>query len=138
MNPNTTVGKVLARVARRAVGIGLLLYLVDMNSTHVRDYVSSLVRSWRESETLQEMSAIANALDAEHISLRRYPAPDELADFIRQWIPATKGRDPSVDQWGMAFQREPETVGYVLRSCGPDGTCGTEDDIERRGGGTLE
>jgi hypothetical protein len=69
--------------------------------------------------------------------MRRYPEPDALGDFIRQWMPATKGRDPAADQWGVPFRLELQPVGYILRSCGPDATCGTEDDIERRGGKDL-
>ena len=137
MKTEGTSRVVLAKITRRVLGVGLLLYLVDMNSTHVRDYVAALVHSWRDSETMNEMSAIGAALDAEHISMRHYPEPEALADFIRQWLPATKGHDPAVDQWGGAFRLEVQTVGYILRSCGPDALCGTDDDIERRGGGAL-
>jgi hypothetical protein len=138
MNEASTLRAVLAKITRRVVGLGILLYLVDLNSTHVRDFVSALVRSWRDYQTLHEMSAIASALDAEHVSLHRYPDPDELAGFIQHWIPDTRGRDPSVDQWGVPFQLELKTVGYALRSCGPDRMCGTEDDIERPSANALE
>ncbi len=138
MDSNSTFRQVVARVTRRVVGVGLLLYLVDMNSAQVHDYVRALVRSWQDSETRHEMSAIGSALDAEHISMKRYPASDELGDFIRRWMPATKGRDPAFDQWGVAFQLEPLRNGYILRSCGPDGTCSTEDDIVRRSSDALE
>jgi hypothetical protein len=139
----STLREVLAKITRRLVGLGILLYLVDLNSTHVRDFVSGLVRAWRDQQTLTEMSAIAAALDAEHVSLHRYPDSSELAGFIRQWIPDTRGRDPSVDHWGVPFRLELEeedsaSVGYVLRSCGPDRICGTEDDITRRGSSRLE
>jgi len=138
MDSNTTFRQVVARVTRRVVGVGLFLYLVDMNSNKVHDFVRALVRSWRDSETRQEMSAIGGAIDAEHISMKRYPAPDDLADFIHHWLPSTKGRDPAFDQWGVAFQLEPLANGYILRSCGPDGTCSTEDDIVRRSSDALD
>lgn len=134
MNWEGTPRVVLARLVRRVLGIGLLLYLVDLNSTHVRDFVVALVRSWRDAETQHEMSAISAALDAEYASLHRYPRPDELPEFIQRWLPPNKGRDPSLDQWGGAFQLELEAGGYVLRSCGPDLTCGNEDDLEHRSG----
>jgi hypothetical protein len=134
----TAFREAIAKITRRVMGVALVLYLVDLNSTHVRDYVSALVHSWQDSETLHEMSAISGALDAEHISMHRYPSPDELPDFIRQWMPATKGRDPSVDQWGVAYQLEPLAVGYILRSCGPDATCSTKDDIERRSANAVD
>jgi hypothetical protein len=138
MDTNTTFRQVVARVTRRVVGVGLLLYLVDLNSTQVHDFVRALVTSWRDSETRHEMSAIGSALDAEHISMKHYPAPDELADFIRRWLPATKGRDPAFDQWGEAFQIEVLRNGYLLRSCGPDAICATEDDIVRRSSDALD
>jgi hypothetical protein len=133
MSAEETPRVVLARLVRRVLGIGLLLYLVDLNSTHVRDFVVALVRSWRDAETQHEMSAIGAALEAEYATMRRYPRPDDLPEFIRQWLPATKGRDPSLDRWGSPFRLELEGASYVLRSCGPDLTCGNEDDLERRG-----
>lgn len=118
---------------RKLVGAFIVLALVDLNSSHVRDVVRGLVSSWQASQTLQKMGAIAAVLDAEYASYARYPAPDDFHAFIREWIPGQES-DPARDYWGSLILLTVDGVYYDLVSCGRDTVCGTEDDIRRRGG----
>ena len=124
---------VWTRTARKLVGAFIVLALVDLNSSHVRDVVRGLVASWQEAETQAKMGAIAAALDAEFASLSRYPDPAEFQAFVRAWIPG-QGTDPAADYWGTPIVLAVDGMGYELLSCGRDGTCGTGDDLRRRGG----
>jgi hypothetical protein len=118
---------------RKLVGAFIVLALVDLNSSHVRDVVRGLVGSWQASQTLMKMGAIAAVLDAEYASYARYPAPDQFHGFVREWIPG-QDSDPARDYWGSPIVLTVDGVYYELVSCGRDTVCGSEDDIRRRGG----
>jgi hypothetical protein len=122
-----------ARTARKLVGALIVLALVDLNSTHVRDVVRGLVASWQEAQTLNQMGSIAGALDAEYASYARYPDPEAFPEFVRQWVEVIEG-DPARDRWGTLITLQVDGYGYELLSCGRDTVCGTGDDIRRRGG----
>jgi hypothetical protein len=119
--------------ARKLVGAFIVLALVDLNSSHVRDVVRGLVTSWQASQTEMKMGAIAAALDAEYASYARFPSADQFHEFVRTWIPGQEG-DPARDYWGSLITLTPEGVSYELHSCGKDTVCGSQDDIRRRGG----
>lgn len=118
---------------RKLIGAFIVLALVDLNSSHVRDVVRGLVDSWQASQTLMKMGAIAAVLDAEYASHARYPAPHEFQAMVREWIPG-QASDPARDYWGSPIVLTIDGVYYELVSCGRDGVCGSEDDIRRRGG----
>jgi hypothetical protein len=118
---------------RKLVGAFIVLALVDLNSSHVRDVVRGLVGSWQASQTQMKMGAIAAVLDAEYASFARYPPPDQFHALVREWI-QSPGTDPARDYWGSPILLTVEGVYYELVSCGRDTVCGTEDDIRRRGG----
>ena len=119
--------------ARKLVGGFVFLALVDLNSSHVRDFVRALVASWRVSQTQMKMGAVAAALDAEYASHARYPPPGEFQAYVRQWVVST-GEDPAADDWGTPLLYHVEGAGYELLSCGPDRACQTTDDVRYRGG----
>lgn len=121
------------RTTRKLVGAVIVLALVDLNSSHVRDVVRGLVASWQEAETQAKMGAITAALDAEFASFSRYPDPDGFREFVRHWIPG-QDTDPASDYWGTPIVLTVDGMGYELVSCGRDTTCGTADDLLRRGG----
>jgi hypothetical protein len=118
---------------RKLIGAFIVLALVDLNASHVRDVVRGLVRSWQDSQTLMKMGAVAAVLDAEYASYARYPKPEEFHGMVREWIPA-QDRDPVRDHWGSLMLLKVDGAYYELVSCGQDTVCGTADDIRRRGG----
>jgi hypothetical protein len=121
------------RTARKLVGAFIVLALVDLNSSHVRDFVRALVRSWQEAQTQTRMGSLAAALDAEFASYSRYPDPEAFHEFARTWVDSTDG-DPARDHWGTLITLSVDGVAYELVSCGRDTLCGTTDDLRRRGG----
>lgn len=122
-----------SRTTHKLIGAFILLALVDLNSSHVRDVVRGLVGSWQAAQTQMKMGAIAAVLDAEYASYARYPEPHAFHALVREWIPG-QDSDPARDYWGSPILLEVEGVYYELVSCGRDTVCGTEDDIRRRGG----
>lgn len=125
--------RVWSSTTRKLVGAFILIALVDLNSSHVRDVVRGLVGSWQDSQTLMKMGAIAAVLDAEYASYARYPDPHVFHALVRDWIPG-QDTDPALDYWGSPILLKVDGVYYELVSCGRDTLCGTADDIRRRGG----
>jgi len=77
----------------------------------------------RVSAALANIKSIALALDLYELDEGRYP--DNLAALVPKYLKKLR-KDP----WDMDYHYEKKTDGYILRSCGPDKTCGNEDDIE--------
>ena len=122
-----------ASTSRKLIGAFIVLALVDLNSSHVRDVVRALVASWQGAQTQMKMGAIAAVLDAEYASFARYPEPHDFHELVREWIPGQE-TDPARDSWGSLITLTVEGVYYELHSCGRDTVCGTDDDIRRHGG----
>jgi hypothetical protein len=125
--------KIWSGTARKLAGAVLLVALVDLNTSHVRNVIRGLVTSWQSSQTRMKMGAISAALDAEYASYARYPPPDQFHHFVRSWVQG-QGEDPASDYWGSPIALSVDGIRYELWSCGRDTECGTEDDIRYRGG----
>lgn len=63
--------------------------------------------------------------------IRRYVAANgALPTSMRDFVPKGEGGiDPERDGWGNRISYRVTGTGYELRSSGPDGTAGTEDDM---------
>ena len=125
--------KLWTSTARKLVGGVIFVALVDLNSTHVRDFVRELVAAWRTVQTQAKMGAIGAALDAEYASYSRYTPVADFEAFVRTWVEG-HGEDPVADSWGAPIALELDGVRYRLRSSGPDGICDTADDVVYAGG----
>lgn len=80
--------------------------------------------------TEMDMRGYVDPLRA-HIDRRGAP-PEDLADWIDDNNPPKgPGQPSSLDRYGNPYQvtRDRERSIYVLRSCGSDGQCFTDDDI---------
>lgn len=69
-----------------------------------------------------DMAAIANAVDMYQVKSGRLPA--RLEDLVPTHITTIR-----LDPWGRAYAYEISGEGYCVRSRGPDGELGTDDDI---------
>jgi len=127
-----------ARFLRKLIPVLLLVFLIDVNARHFRDIVGRINVWWGTARTRMEMGEIAAALDAEYASTAKYPEPEGFRDFVRHWVRPKSPRDPYYDRWHQPFRFRVEGSHYEILSCGPDGACGTADDIRRQGGlGTI-
>ena len=86
------------------------------------------------ARTRLEMGEMAAALDAEYASTNRYPDAEAFRDFVRHWVRPKGPKDPYYDRWHQPYRYRVDGARYELLSCGPDGACGTPDDIRRQGG----
>ena len=80
--------------------------------------------------TRSSISAICTAVDLYEIEVGKYPSSlQDLTVAIDGKPPYIKGGVPS-DSWGNLFTLDnPGTANYAIRSAGPDGQTGSEDDI---------
>ena len=75
--------------------------------------------------TSMDMGSIRSLLAAEFTTEDRWPG--DIAGFCRANV---RGVDhPDQDRWGNPYRLTPEPGNAVLASCGPDQSCGTEDDM---------
>ena len=125
--------KIWSGTTKKLLGAVLLVALVDVNTSHVRNVIRGLVTSWQASQTQMKMGAIAAALDAEYATYARYPEPDQFLHFVRSWVEG-QGEDPASDYWGSPIAFAADGVNYELWSCGRATECGPDYDIRYRGG----
>ena len=123
-----------ARFLKKLIPVLLLVYLIDLNARHFRSMVDELNAWWGAARTRMEMGEMAAALDAEYASTDRYPDAESFRDFVRHWVRPKGPKDPYYDRWHQPYRYHVEGSRYELLSCGPDGACGTADDIRRQGG----
>jgi type II secretion system (T2SS) protein G len=123
-----------ARFLKKLIPALLLVFLIDFNARHFRDMVGRLNAWWGTARTRMEMGEMAGALDAEYASTDRYPAPEAFRDFVRHWVRPNSTHDPYYDRWHHAYRYRVDGARYEILSCGPDGECGTDDDVRRPGG----
>ena len=56
--------------------------------------------------------------------------PEDLAAWLDDRFLPEGGRPASIDPFGLPYRVDRDrSLGWVLRSCGPDGACLTEDDL---------
>lgn len=79
-----------------------------------------------------ELHNIQKALRARQILDGRRLEPKEFPRFIEASFDS-KFKDPTLDFWGNPYQYRLLTVGYEVRSCGPDGLARSVDDLVIRG-----
>jgi hypothetical protein len=122
------------RFLKKLIPLALLIVLIDANARHFRDVVGRLDAWWRSAQTRMQMGEIAAALDAEYASTGHFPEPGRFREFVRRWVRPRDPRDAYYDRWGQPFRFRLEGSVYEIRSCGPDRSCGTPDDVRRQGG----
>lgn len=79
-----------------------------------------------------ELHNIQKALRARQILDGRRLERKEFSRFIQASFDS-KFKDPTLDFWGNPYQYRLLTVGYEIRSCGPDGLARSADDLVIRG-----
>lgn len=91
-------------------------------------------RSYRRIATTQ-ISNMGNMLEQYKLEIGSYPTqlahlheqPSDLADPTK-WVQLLKEPVPA-DPWGRAYEYTVNGDSYELRSLGPDGQSGNEDDV---------
>lgn len=119
----------------RAAVIALLVYLFK-NSTDKGQKAFDRVVNWgRGVMTGANLGTMGKELNREYAFSGNLPR--DFPAWIRETVKHNDGTDPALDQWGqvlvMTIPPGAPPGAYELRSCGPDRTCRTPDDIVHAG-----
>jgi len=118
-----------------------MLIIIGLLATLVVTKVASKIDQARETTTKANLKALAAAVNQFRMDTARFPTEDEgLLALIDQpsdvvtWEPGGYLETTEIprDGWGneFIFELNPESgKQFVIRSCGPDGEQGTEDDL---------
>jgi general secretion pathway protein G len=118
-----------------------MLIIIGLLATLVVTKVASKIDQARETTTKANLKALAAAVNQFRMDTTRFPTEDEgLLALIEQpsdvetWEPGGYLETTEIpkDGWGNDFIYElfPESgKQFAIRSCGPDGEQGTEDDL---------
>jgi len=118
-----------------------MLIIIGLLATLVVTKVATKIDQARITTTKANLKALHNAVNQFKMDTGRFPTEDEgLLALIEQpsdvetWEPGgyLETTEISPDGWGNEFIYElyPESgKQFVIRSCGPDGEEGTEDDL---------
>jgi general secretion pathway protein G len=118
-----------------------MLIIIGLLATLVVTKVASKIDQARETTTKANLKALAAAVNQFRMDTARFPTEDEgLLALIEQpsdvetWEPGGYLETTEIpkDGWGneFIFELYPESgKQFVIRSCGPDGEQGTDDDL---------
>ena len=134
-------GKKHIRYGFTMVELMAMLIIIGLLATLVVTKVASKIDQARFTITKANLKALHVAVNQFYMDTARYPTEDEgLTALIEQpsdienWEPGgyLESTDVQKDGWGYDFIYElyPESgKQFVIRSSGPDGEVGTEDDL---------
>ncbi len=85
--------------------------------------------------TAGDLHSMSVMLDAKYVMERRLPASAEFERWLRKTFKENDIKDLACDQWGNRYIYTVSASGkrYQIRSVGPDGEAGTEDDMSISG-----
>lgn len=118
-----------------------MLIIIGLLATLVVTKVASKIDQARITTTIANLKGLHVAVNQFYMDAKRYPTEDEqLIPLVEQpsdleiWEPGgyLESTDIPKDGWGNDFIYElyPESgKQFVIRSAGPDGEVGTEDDL---------
>ncbi len=118
-----------------------MLIIIGLLATLVVTKVASKIDQARITTTKANLKALHSAVNQFKMDTGRFPSEDKgLIDLIEQptdvdiWEPGgyLETTEINKDGWGneFIFELYPESgKQFVIRSCGPDGEEGTEDDL---------
>lgn len=132
MDSSRKIEKNMRRASAGFTLVELLLVIVILGvlAAMVVPQFAGQGESARISTTRSSISGIATAVSTYEIQVGRFP--DSLDDLTveTETRAALLKKDNLADAWGNAFSYKKTTkFSFEIRSAGPDGQMGTEDDI---------
>jgi hypothetical protein len=117
----------------RVVGLGLVGLLIYKQSDAIVSRIAGMKKMMPKAETLVQMNSFLSPLQA-HLTNQVLEGenprlPEDVSSWLTQNFNLSSGKPAGVDVFGTPYRGD-EVKGWLcLRSCGPDKSCGNEDDI---------
>ncbi|GAB4293073.1 MAG: hypothetical protein Kow0090_07260 [Myxococcota bacterium] len=108
--------------------IAAMFYMGANGSEAITANLGNLTEIVGVIRTQMEVGSISDAIYQEYRYDHKFPRNFEA--FLRKNVESKdENRDVTKDYWGTPFKLEVGNDEFYIRSCGPDTSCGTEDDI---------
>lgn len=112
----------------KLVTLGVIGLLAWQHQEAVKPYLGDLATAVPTVRAFLEMRSYEPALRKQIADESR--PPRDLSAWLDERFPPKGGRPASQDLFGNPYRVERDrTLGWVLRSCGPDAVCHTDDDL---------
>lgn len=101
----------------------------------VKGMFADSVAAARQVSTAGDLHTMSVLLDAGWVMDRSLPREEEFSAWLNEHLKENNVKDIDVDHWGFPYiyTTLDNGRGYQLRSVGPDGEPGTEDDMVKTG-----
>jgi Type II secretion system (T2SS), protein G len=93
------------------------------------ELMEEAVRREKIRRTNARLKQMADAVEAYRNERGQSPDTDEIAELLDFLSPRYLNPPQRFDLWGKQFEYRSRAGGYRLRSAGPDGKSGTDDDL---------
>ena len=121
----------MGKLLWRLTPILVIVFSLRNGATQARKTWADLKNYANSAVCRLHMSKISSAVLDHYRSKQALPDNYEFPAWIRDRLSA-RGRDVSKDPFGNTYDLQALDDGFSLRSAGPDGELGTDDDIEQR------
>jgi len=115
----------------KAIVLGASVVGASKVSPEIGTKLTAPVHMVRGVATTVELQQIQKALFMNKVGTDVYLPDEQFPDFIRENFNSSL-KDPLVDSWGRPYLYRRERHGFTLRSIGPDGIFGNDDDLALR------
>ncbi|MDX2226943.1 MAG: hypothetical protein SFY92_07635 [Verrucomicrobiae bacterium] len=109
------------------VVIFLLIFLREPVSKYIKKSTSAVDHVHQTAQTSLQLRSYKSLLSL--YFQENGKLPDDLGEWLRQEFNLSTGKDAALDAWGQPFVKFVEGGTQGIRSPGPDGVTGTEDDM---------
>ncbi|ERP31237.1 type II secretion system protein GspG [Chitinivibrio alkaliphilus] len=118
-------------VASALITTALSLGIVATHQDEIEAFITEVIHEVQMVTTAANMRTITQLLDMEYIQRRRYPREDDFLAWVEKNTQQRLLEKDLVDSWGNPFIYTTGKNGksFELRSNGPDGIAGTDDDL---------
>jgi len=110
----------------RIFPLGMMLYGTYLYQSEMLEYyykAKDVMVAMQVSSNMKTMSKVIS------LSLQNDENIGDITSFLKRRV-KIRGSKSYLDQWGNRYRFEKDYYGnYLFSSCGPDGSCGTDDDI---------
>lgn len=118
-------------MARSTISLAIAAATGATVSQHLPDDANELIARTRQAVAQVDLAHLSRSLTLEAIHGNEAPDEREFDGYVRDTLVAPDGRDASRDPWGGTYRVQHFDDYSVVRSAGPDGRVGTDDDLVR-------